>query len=210
MDNDTILITLPVFNDWNSLELLLLNIDEELYKNGLKARILAVDDCSTIQRSLKWDKTFKSINKIEILHLKRNLGHQRAIVIALAYIENNIPCQAVVVMDADGEDDPRDVIELIKNCKDEQYNNIIFAKRTKRSESYIFRFFYFLYKFTYRILTGQTIDIGNFSIVPYELLKKAVSISVKGFFSVNRSAYILINRTIMGIKTYRHGIKKSH
>ena len=69
---------------------------------------LIVDDCST-QPLPKFDGLK---NSIQILHLNRNIGHQRAIAIGLSYIQFNLPCEQVLVMDADGEDKPEDVSSL--------------------------------------------------------------------------------------------------
>ena len=103
------LIIMPVFNDWSSLDPLLRQLDEELSSKDLKVQILLIDDGSTIKApdslNLPWSR---QIAKIEILRLRRNLGHQRAIAIALAHIEEKVSCQAIVVMDADGEDKPED------------------------------------------------------------------------------------------------------
>src|SRR5206468_7946640 len=47
---------------------------------------------------------------------------------------------------------------------------IVFAERTRRSESLLFTFFYHIYRLLHFLLTGRAIRVGNFSIVPYSLL----------------------------------------
>ena len=44
-----------------------------------------------------------------VLRLRRNVGHQRAIALGLTYLQVEAGCEAVIVMDADGEDRPADV-----------------------------------------------------------------------------------------------------
>jgi hypothetical protein len=56
-------------------------------------------------------------------------------------------------------------------------NRIVFAERTRRSESRSFRAFYWIYKYLYKILTGMPISIGNFSAIPGRLIKRVASIS---------------------------------
>jgi len=173
-----ILIVIPVFNDWYSLDILLQNLDEELKYQGIKCEVLVIDDASTISAHDSFMTTnFKFIQKINCLELKRNLGHQRAITIGLAYVEAHVSCQAVVVMDGDGEDTPRDVIKLIEKCSAEEYQKIVFARRTERSESHTFKVFYLIYKFLYKLLTGQEIRVGNFTIIPYRILRRLVVVS---------------------------------
>ena len=172
------LIIMPVFNDWSALDPLLRQLDEELSRENLEVEILLIDDGSTIKAPAHLGSAgFKRIARIEILRLRRNLGHQRAIAIALAHIEQKVPCQAVVVMDADGEDKPEDAIRLIEEYRRGDKEKVIFAQRAKRSENLLFRFSYFIYKRLYKALTGQEIRIGNFSLIPRQLLTQIVVVS---------------------------------
>lgn len=169
---------IPVFNDWQSLEMLLMHLDEAFKEGNLRVEVLVVDDASSMSAHDSFRQSdFKAINKVCILELRRNLGHQRAITIGLAYAEANIVCQAVVVMDGDGEDDPRDVLRLIDKCDKEKYEKIVFARRTQRSESQLFKLFYIIYKLLYKLLTGQDIRVGNFSIIPCKILRRLVVVS---------------------------------
>jgi glycosyltransferase involved in cell wall biosynthesis len=172
------LIIMPIFNDWTSLHPLLRQLDEELSSKDLKVQVLLIDDGSTIKAPGSLNLLGSSrIARIEILRLRRNLGHQRAIAIALAHIEEKISCQAIVVMDADGEDKPEDAIRLIEEFQAGDRERVIFAQRTRRSENLIFRVSYFIYRQLYKALTGQEIRIGNFSIIPRQLLTRIVVVS---------------------------------
>ena len=93
--------------------------------------------------------------RIDVLRLRRNLGHQRAIAVGLAYIEDCLPPDAVVVMDGDGEDDPADVPRLLERLEEEGNGTIVFAERAKRSESLVFRVFYALFKLLHLLLDRQ-------------------------------------------------------
>jgi len=46
----------------------------------------------------------------------------------------------------------------------------IFAERTRRTESLMFRSFYIGYKTLHRVLTGISVRVGNFSILPSQYL----------------------------------------
>src|SRR5262249_10223862 len=122
-------------------------------------------------------RKFQALICIDILHLRRNLGSQRAIAIGLAYIEENITCGAVVLMDSDGEDDPRDVPRLLAKYQQEAGKKIVFAGRARRSESFLFRVFYLLYKVMHIVLTGRRIRVGNFSVIPRSHLRALVVVS---------------------------------
>lgn len=176
--DDFVIIT-PVFNDWQSLNLLLRELDKVLHVRNLSTHVLIVDDASSVTfDSFPLDaQPFAAIKSISILELMRNFGHQRAIALGLAYVEANMDCRAAIVMDADGEDDPQDVPRLIEKCEEMGYGQIIFARRVKRNESRTFKLFYLLYKWLYKLLTGHSIGVGNFSIVPRRILHRLVCVS---------------------------------
>lgn len=166
-----IVIAMPVFNDWDSAKVLIKNIDHSVKNNAFHFSILLIDDGSSI--SVPDDligTSLDSIKKIDLLQLRRNLGHQRAIAIALTYIFQSYPCDAVIVMDADGEDRPEDILPLINLCAEYKFKKIIFAERAKRVERLLFKFFYRCYQILHRVLTGYPIRVGNFSVIPFNLL----------------------------------------
>jgi len=174
-DQDHLIILCPVYDDWESFSILLAELEKNLSGVGRQARVFAVDDGSTIEFSpalLDLDQ-FTHIHKIEILHLGHNVGHQRAIAIGLSYLHDHTPNADVVIMDADGEDRPEDVVRLI-SLSETMPGKIIFAQRSRRSESIWFRFFYSIYRGLFSLLTGKKISFGNFSLVPAQMLKKIV------------------------------------
>jgi hypothetical protein len=173
MDND-IKIVIPLYNDWNCFYLLIDKIEQTLPKDVIsRIGFVLVNDCSleTIDKN-----KIRSSFSIDVINLIRNMGHQRAIAIGLSYIALNSKCDNVIVMDADGEDRPEDIVRILA-YSDKNRNNIIFAKRTKRREKLTFRFFYQLYKIAFKLLTGRTINFGNFCLIPYQMLEKLVYVS---------------------------------
>ncbi len=175
--NCDLAIVLPIFNDWNAFALLTKQIDDTFADRDLRLYILAVDDGSNqtwddVSFPLEWN----AITAIDVLRLKRNLGHQRAIAIGLAYAEAKVRCQHVVIMDSDGEDRPADILKLI-DCGQANPGSVIFAARAKRSEGPLFTLFYVLYKLVFRVLTGVSISFGNFCLVPSRQLSKLTCLS---------------------------------
>lgn len=169
---------MPVYNDWKALSLLLPDLDRALASSELKARIVLVDDGSTVTAPGPFDQNpFKSIVSIDVVSLRRNLGHQGAIAVGLSYIEANLPQSSVVVMDSDGEDDPNDVPRLVRECVAHRDEKIVFAARTRRSEGWLFTFCYHLYRLIHFLLTGVRVRVGNFSVIPPQPLKRLVAVS---------------------------------
>jgi hypothetical protein len=113
-----------------------------------------------------------------VLRLHRNLGHQRAIAIGLVHTQMNFTGDAVLVMDADGEDTPEGVVQLIGAFAADRPNvRAIFAERSRRTESFAFRCFYQLYKLLHRVFAGVKVRVGNFSILPTSQLRTLVVMS---------------------------------
>ncbi len=138
---------------------------------------------STTDRRRSWPRAdlggpSAAIDAVDVLHLRRNLGHQRAIAVGLAHLEaERDACQLVVVMDSDGEDDPADIPRLLDRADQTGRRAMVFAERTKRSESLVFRVCYHLYRLVHRILTGRSVRVGNFSVIPRRRLASLVATS---------------------------------
>lgn len=181
MDHDPsnrLVILIPVFNDWQAVALLLPALDHALADCPLHTEVLLVNDGSTqgLEPLLVAQK-FEKLDAVQILHLRRNLGHQRAIAVGLVHIHRNFPCAAVVIMDGDGEDRPRDVRRLIEEFRRHGQKSIIFAERAKRLEKIAFRASYWLYRTAHWLLTGVRVRVGNFSIVPWRAVERLVVVS---------------------------------
>jgi polyisoprenyl-phosphate glycosyltransferase len=174
-----LIFLIPIYDDWHSLKILIHQIDKEFFNTSFIIDLLIVDDGSwdSFEDSISTINSLESINKVSIIKLRRNLGHQRAIALGLTFIEANINCDAVLVMDGDGEDTPLNARRLIEQCISENFDKLIFARRAKRSEGFGFRFSYLVYRMFYRILTGKQFRIGNFSIIPYSFLSRLAVIS---------------------------------
>lgn len=166
-----VVVVTPVFNDWVSLRMLCRDLEAAAGRAGIEVvEVVAVDDCSTER-----GPTMPMDLPVRILHLSVSLGHQRAIAVGLSYVVDNHDADVCVVMDSDGEDDPRAVAELCTTALAEE-EAIAFAARRKREESLSFRISYRLYKALFKLLTGQKIDFGNFSAIPWPLLGRVVSL----------------------------------
>jgi glycosyltransferase involved in cell wall biosynthesis len=171
-----IVILIPTFNDWESAGLLLRSLDEVARDNSIDAQVLFLDDGSTDAVPANLARDCQSLRGVSILHLRRNLGHQRAIATGLVYVYQNLRCDAVVVMDGDGEDRPRDIPVLLAALASNENRSIVFAARGKRLEHWSFRALYRLYRWLHLLLTGDHVRVGNFSVVPFASLAQIVVI----------------------------------
>jgi glycosyltransferase involved in cell wall biosynthesis len=171
-----ILITMPVYEDWDAAIELCRKIDLVFQEErSLRVSLLLIDDgstASTYPREIPHRP--EAVEHISVLTLRRNLGHQRAIAIALAHIHEHWKGDAVVVMDADGQDRPEDIPTLVRAMRNAEHPTAVFAERGRRLESPTFRIFYRCYSILHRVLTGRDIRFGNFSVLPRSHLDSLV------------------------------------
>jgi len=174
-DAGRIVVLIPLFNDWEAADLLLDGLDSACAQISAPVEVLLIDDGSTQDPPSGFaQRRFQALQAVDVLRLRRNLGHQRAIAVGLVYVYENRPCQAVIVMDSDGEDRPEDIQQLLDRFHREGASSIVFAARSKRLERFPFRVLYQLYRVIHRLLTGDPVRVGNFSVVPFDCLAKLV------------------------------------
>jgi glycosyltransferase involved in cell wall biosynthesis len=166
---DKLAIVAPVFNDWSCVGPLIAGLEAT---SGLPAdtTLFLVDDGSTQAMPTE---ILTGMIPIEVIRLGANIGHQRAIAVGLVRIAKTKFADAVIVIDADGEDLPADC-QLMWQAHVANQSAVIVAQRLKRNESARFKLFYGLYRFFFRILTGRRLDFGNFSLLPSSALQRLV------------------------------------
>ena len=176
--HSTVLAVIPVFEDWEALGALLGKLDQVVDPQSFSLKVLLVDDGSATPLPEKLRSTpCLAIREVKVLSLRRNLDHQRAICVALAYAEEQDDSDAILVMDGDGEDAPEDVPRLIQAMREAGNGRIVFAERMRRSETWFFQLCYRVYQALHWMLTGIRVRVGNFSIIPRSLLSRLVVVS---------------------------------
>jgi len=158
-------ILIPLFNDWESLMILLPRLDVAIGSAAMCGSVFVIDDASTLALpdNLR-ECSFRNLSCVNVVHLRSNIGHQRALAVGLALPECVIPgVDAVVVMDGDGEDNPEHVPRLVAELMAHPRPHVVFAARARRLERPTFQIMYYAFQITHKILTGIAVRVGNFS-----------------------------------------------
>ena len=168
-----IIILIPVYNDWESLNKLLSEINENIkFFSEINFECLIVNDASTVQPpALKKPGNFFSI---ELLNMKENRGHARCNAFGIRYVFQNKKFDNLILMDGDGEDRPEEIKSLIEKIKEDPSLSVV-AKRVKRSEGPFFQSLYQLHKLITFIFTGKNLNFGNYSILTRNDVEKLYS-----------------------------------
>ena len=192
-----IIVLTPVYEDGPSFGVLAKEISNAL--SG-KVYLIAIDDGSLRLAPAISDLIAANLPG-EIIRLRRNVGHQRAIALGLNYISDSYPEATVVIMDSDGEDQPKTITSLLNSLSSIEID-IAVAKRKKRVVSFQFRFFYQIYKALFLVLTGKKINFGNFmALKPFAVKRMAVMQELW----VHVAGAVLVSKLRIDIKPIERG-----
>ena len=164
------ILLIPIYNDRESLKILINNINNELKDLNHEISIVVINDASSTQIIDTYPNT-ENISSLEIINMKENRGHARCIASGLKYIFEKKEFDFVIPMDGDGEDRPEEIKNFIKLSENSDDKSII-GERVKRSEGIIFQLCYQFHKFLTLAFTGHSIKFGNFTCLSKSTVKK--------------------------------------
>jgi dolichol-phosphate mannosyltransferase len=155
-------VAIPVHNEEEVLPELLQRLTAVLDAlPGGPHEMILVDDGSR-DASLRILESAAALDdRIIVVSLSRNFGHQAALSAALDQVGGD----AALVMDGDLQDRPEEIPRLV--AKLQEGFDVVYAQRIKRKEGTLLRSAYFLF---YRLITSLSelrlpLDAGDFSIM---------------------------------------------
>ena len=166
-------ILIPSFNDWECLNLLIPKIDQALKDTNEHVDVLIVNDGSTKKNNLLFKKMHR-LKKVEVLNLKNNVKAQIAIATGLNFLRKEKFQGGIIVMDADGQDDPEYLANIIEESKKNPEKTIT-INRTKRDDELLFKILYQMYLFLSFLLTFKYLKFGVYSYLHSNSLDKILS-----------------------------------
>lgn len=158
------LILIPLYNDWESVFILIKKI-QKLEINNVTIKIIIVNDCSKKLGFFKNLKKKKLIQNLYVLNLKKNFGHDRSIVIGMEYIKKKkFSFDYLITMDSDGEDNPKYLKKIVNLCSKDE-SKVVICKRAKRRENFLYKFLYFTHLIILFIFTFRWINHGGYNSI---------------------------------------------
>jgi glycosyltransferase involved in cell wall biosynthesis len=153
---------IPIFNEEAVLPILFRRLDGLMARLDGPAEVILVDDGSRDTSSIVAAAKAKDDSRYRYLALSRNFGHQIAITAGIDASSGD----AVIIMDADLQDPPEVVLDLVAKWK--EGFDIVYARRlTRKGES---RFKLWTASLFYRCLSAATAvdiprNVGDFRLV---------------------------------------------
>jgi glycosyltransferase involved in cell wall biosynthesis len=155
------LVVLPSLNEGGTITAIVSEATEACAAMNAQLEFLVADDSQGSDQAL--NQLAANDSRVRLFIPTSRLGHQRGLTAALRHIREDLPSfDAVVTMDADGEDRPSDIPRLIQPVLENEAN-LARAKRGQRDVHRSFSLGYLMYRGLFRTLTGMRITSGNFA-----------------------------------------------
>lgn len=155
-------LIIPCYNEEEVLDYLKERLRETIPKLNVNTEIILVNDGSsdrTILGLMEWAKKDK---QVRVISLARNFGHQIAVTAGMDHARGD----AVVIMDADLQDPPEVILEMIERYK-EGYD-VVYGQRLARSgESFFKKITAWAFYRLMKILVHKDLplDSGDFRLI---------------------------------------------
>jgi glycosyltransferase involved in cell wall biosynthesis len=163
----TLTLVLPIYNEEEVIPILHDRLQGFLGTLGVDAEVLFVNDGSK-DRSMPLLRELAAKDaRYRVLSFSRNFGHQSAITAGVDYARG----QAVVVMDADLQDPPEVVVEMLARWRDGF--DVVYGKRRSREGETWFKLItakYFYRVFRAMIPIEVPLDAGDFRLMSRQVV----------------------------------------
>jgi len=180
-------IIAPIYNEKENLPVLHRRVTEVLNSTGEPWELILVDDGSTDGSTDIIRELAQKDEHVRPVIFARNFGHQIAITAGWDYARGD----AVVIIDADLQDPPELILEMVKKWK--EGNEVVFAVRTEREGESWFKLWTasLFYRIIYRITDVKIpLDTGDFRLMDRKVVNVLKQKREKHRFPRGMSAWV--------------------
>jgi glycosyltransferase involved in cell wall biosynthesis len=126
-------IIIPVYNEESILDICYKNVESVLKSTGLKYEIIFIDDGSKDNSLNELEKISQIDSSVKIIALSRNFGKEPALTAGLDYSIG----EAVIILDADLQDPPDLIPQMIKIWKDKKVDVVLMKRKIRNGETLV-------------------------------------------------------------------------
>jgi polyisoprenyl-phosphate glycosyltransferase len=155
-------IVAPIYNESGNIEKLYARISEVMDSTGEPWELITVNDGSRDDSLTKLEALNTKDDRIKVINFARNFGHQTAVTAGMDYSRG----KAVIIIDADLQDPPEVILELITKWK--EGFQVVYAQRETRQGESAFKLLTakLFYRLIYAIADIQIpLDTGDFRLM---------------------------------------------
>ena len=157
-------VVIPLFNEQNSLEELVVKISTVVKKLELNHEIILIDDGSK-------DNSWKSIikitslnNNVKALRFLKNYGKSQALSAGFKASKGDV----IITMDADLQDDPNEIPELYRLVKEEKFDLVSGWKKVRHDSFFSKNIPSKIFNWAARVTSGIKLNDFNCGIKAYK------------------------------------------
>ncbi len=175
MNRPDLSIVIPFLNEEQVLPLLRARL-EKIQNRPVAWELLFVSDGSTDGSTNFIEQWARIDPSVKLIILTRNFGHQSAISAGLSFASG----KCVGIMDADLQDEPEVLLQMYGILLAEKVD-VVYAVRTRRRETKLKRFFYFVFYQLYFFFADSPvqIDSGDFCVMSHRGVRLLLNLPEK-------------------------------
>lgn len=180
-------IIAPIYNEKDNLFELRRRVTEVMDSTREPWELVLVDDGSTDGSTEIIRTMAKEDKRIRPVIFARNFGHQIAITAGWDFARGD----AIVIIDADLQDPPEVILEMIKKWK--EGNEVVFAVRAEREGESLFKLWTasLFYRIIYRITDVKIpLDTGDFRLMDRKVVNVLKQMRERHRFPRGMSAWV--------------------
>jgi len=188
----TYTIIAPIYNEIDNIQALYTRVCEVMDSTGESWEFVMIDDGSSDGSTDAILELKKKDHKIVPVIFARNFGHQIAVTAGLDYSQGD----AVVIIDADLQDPPEVILDLIQKWK--EGFEVVYATRSKREGETWFKLFTALafYRLIQRITDiNLPMDTGDFRLLDRKVVDVMGGMREKHRFLRGMSVWVGFRQT---------------
>jgi polyisoprenyl-phosphate glycosyltransferase len=191
-------VVIPIFNEEENIPVLHSRLTAVLEDTLTDYEIIFVDDGSNDGSLNQLQNLSIKDNRVLVVELARNFGHQVAITAGLDFTRG----KAVAVMDADLQDPPEALPEFIAKWR--EGHDVVYGVRERRKERWLKRAAYAgFYRLLRRVATIEIpLDSGDFCIMDRRVVDLLISMPERNRFVRGIRSWVGLNQ--IGLPVERH------
>lgn len=161
-------VIVPCYNEESAIPESHRRTREVLERLPIQTEILYINDGSSDRTPAMLDEIAASNPQVKIIHFSRNFGHQSAVTAGI----NRCDADYAVILDADMQDPPELIPDILALCEREQANVVYCVRKSRKGENLFKRA---TAKLFYRMLNYMSevtfpLDTGDFRLIDRKVM----------------------------------------